>query len=147
MMSNETKGANMKLEAVGTTDERNECDCCGKTGLKRTVVLRDEDGDFRFYGTTCAARALGRKATTRAAAEKAVRAAIVETLEADHVAKLREKLNTADALAVALGWNYKPSERWNVFAATWLKDVGRYRVLERLEGEPRRLLSRLLELS
>lgn len=44
----------------GITDERDSCDCCGKTNLKRTVVLRTEDGEFVFFGTTCAARAMKR---------------------------------------------------------------------------------------
>ena len=44
----------------GITDERDSCDCCGKTNLKRTVVLQDteNDGEFVFFGTTCAARAM-----------------------------------------------------------------------------------------
>lgn len=43
----------------GITDERDSCDCCGKTGLKRTVCLHDHDtGLDVFFGTTCAARAM-----------------------------------------------------------------------------------------
>lgn len=50
---------------AGTTDERTDCECCGRTDLKRTVIMRvlDADGnqiDQRFFGTTCAARAAGR---------------------------------------------------------------------------------------
>lgn len=134
------------LKAIAITDERDSCECCGKGGLKRVVVLKNEDGDFFFYGTTCAARALGRKATTKAAAERSVLEAVAETKAADDVARIREKVETADALAELLGWNYKPSDRWNTFAATWLRTAAPS-VVERLEGEPRRLLSRLLELS
>lgn len=46
-----------KIEFVGVTDERNTCDKCGKTHLKRMVVLKI-DGEFAFYGTDCAAKAL-----------------------------------------------------------------------------------------
>lgn len=42
---------------LGTTDDTTTCDCCGKTNLKKTVVL-DIDGSVVFYGTDCAARAL-----------------------------------------------------------------------------------------
>lgn len=42
---------------LGITDERNTCECCGKQRLKRTVAI-DFDGDVRYYGTTCAAKAL-----------------------------------------------------------------------------------------
>jgi len=44
----------------GITDERDTCDCCGKSNLKRTVALADadDDGEVVFFGTTCAARAM-----------------------------------------------------------------------------------------
>lgn len=50
---------------IGSTDERTECECCGRTGLKRTIVVRETTGhDSRvvYYGTECAARAAGRSA-------------------------------------------------------------------------------------
>ena len=47
----------MSFTVVGTTDETLSCDCCGRTGLKMTVVLRDSEGEFVFYGRTCAPRA------------------------------------------------------------------------------------------
>lgn len=57
---------------IGTTDECIECQRCGKADLKSTVVLEilDADGnggEFTYYGSSCAARALtemdGRKRT------------------------------------------------------------------------------------
>jgi hypothetical protein len=49
---------------VGITDEVDTCSCCGKSGLRRTVVFettqewQGEGGDqFVFLGTTCATRA------------------------------------------------------------------------------------------
>lgn len=42
---------------LAITDERTICECCGKQGLKRTVVIEFEN-DVRYYGTTCAAKAL-----------------------------------------------------------------------------------------
>lgn len=43
----------------GTSDEVTTCDCCGKTDLKSTVAIHDdEQGETLFFGSTCAARAL-----------------------------------------------------------------------------------------
>lgn len=44
---------------LGTSDEVTTCDCCGKSDLKRTVaIMDDERGESLYFGTTCAARAL-----------------------------------------------------------------------------------------
>jgi hypothetical protein len=52
----------MTFTTIGTTDDCTTCDCCGKSHLKMTVVLRDDEGEVFFYGRTCAARATGWKA-------------------------------------------------------------------------------------
>jgi hypothetical protein len=39
-----------------------ECDCCGRQGLKRTVMMRLNDGDTAYYGVVCAAKATARDA-------------------------------------------------------------------------------------
>ena len=43
-----------KLQVVGYTDSVPQCACCGKDGLKRTAVMKDSDGNYSFFGTTCA---------------------------------------------------------------------------------------------
>ncbi|OIJ99031.1 hypothetical protein BIV25_11035 [Streptomyces sp. MUSC 14] len=57
-----------KWKIKGVTDDFTECGCCGRRGLKRTVALmpldadENEDGtaeDVAYYGTSCAATALG----------------------------------------------------------------------------------------
>ncbi|MFF0795107.1 hypothetical protein [Streptomyces spiralis] len=57
-----------KWKIKGIVDDITECGCCGRRGLKRTVALMpldadgDEDGtaeDVVYYGTSCAATALG----------------------------------------------------------------------------------------
>jgi hypothetical protein len=48
-----------RYRLVGVTDERDSCDCCGRTNLKRVVVLHDGD-DHVFFGSHCAARLLGK---------------------------------------------------------------------------------------
>jgi hypothetical protein len=50
---------------VGVTDESTQCDQCGRTELRSTVVLYTLDADGNddavvYYGSSCAARALGR---------------------------------------------------------------------------------------
>lgn len=50
------------IKVLGVTDERTECECCGRSGLKRTVALSiSDDSDTRvaYYGTDCAHRSLG----------------------------------------------------------------------------------------
>lgn len=47
---------------IGITDEVTSCDCCGRTNLKRTIVLeREEDGVIVYFGSQCGARAVGWK--------------------------------------------------------------------------------------
>ena len=58
-----TETAPHGYRACGTTDEITDCDHCGRTGLKSTVILRfldaegNDDGE-RYVGTSCAARML-----------------------------------------------------------------------------------------
>lgn len=47
-----------KLTVEGSTDTVTECLCCGKKNLKGTVVLRDEWGNYSFFGSMCAKNAL-----------------------------------------------------------------------------------------
>lgn len=50
------------MKVLGITDERNECDCCGKKNLKCTVALEHTDADGNgtgsivYFGRDCAAR-------------------------------------------------------------------------------------------
>ena len=72
---------------IGVTDERNECDCCGRTHLKRTVVVSvtaDDGSRVDYYGTNCAARIAGMKAKeVEAAIERLSLAAQLKTLTAE----------------------------------------------------------------
>jgi hypothetical protein len=47
------------MKIKGIVDNVNTCDCCGKTGLAKTVALETNDGEIVYYGTTCASIALG----------------------------------------------------------------------------------------
>lgn len=46
------------LKPIAISDEVATCDCCGKSNLKRTVVLQDDNGGIRYHGTSCAAMAI-----------------------------------------------------------------------------------------
>ncbi|WP_406723382.1 hypothetical protein WJ438_00035 [Streptomyces sp. GD-15H] len=68
-----------KWTIKGIVDDFDECGCCGRRGLKRTVALMpldadgNEDGSVVYYGTSCAATALswtqGKVADTARAAQ------------------------------------------------------------------------------
>lgn len=57
---------------VGIVDDVTTCERCGKPELKATTVVQpldaegNPDGDVLYYGSTCAARALGVKGGARA---------------------------------------------------------------------------------
>jgi len=80
---------------LGTSDEVDACDCCGKSDLKSTVAIQDNDsGETLYFGTTCAARALkqtvkevkagtGAADRARAEAERARQRAARDTYEKD----------------------------------------------------------------
>lgn len=51
--------AGRRYVVVGTTEEWDACDCCGRTNLRRYVVMRDVDGEYFRFGTSCAARLEG----------------------------------------------------------------------------------------
>jgi hypothetical protein len=42
----------------GITDSHTDCECCGKAELKSTVVLKDSEGNFGFFGKVCASKLL-----------------------------------------------------------------------------------------
>nr|WP_107905346.1 hypothetical protein [Streptomyces chartreusis] len=83
----------LKWKIMGITDEFTECGCCGRRGLKRTVALMpldaagNEDGtaeDVAYYGTSCAAAALG---WTQASVTDSARAAQAERGQRDATAR------------------------------------------------------------
>lgn len=97
------------FKVLGTTGDVTECEHCGRTELKGTIVLGildadgNPDGDAVYFGAVCGARAAGwttkdiRKAATAAdrAATEAERAARSAAAEADYDAS-RLLRGTAD---------------------------------------------------
>lgn len=89
-MSSTENTATARFSLVGVTGDVTACDCCGRDDLKKTVILGalDADGnveDVVYYGSECAARALGR----RGAARKVYREA-EDTARAADAARRRE---------------------------------------------------------
>lgn len=77
-----------KYKYLGTSDERLDCECCGKNDLKRTVAIEcQETGKVWYFGTSCAAKAL--RTTTKevnaalAALTKTAKAAEKERVQAE----------------------------------------------------------------
>lgn len=42
------------MKVLGINDETSVCECCGKTNLKRVVVIELDNGAIVRYGTDCA---------------------------------------------------------------------------------------------
>lgn len=47
----------MAYNLLGITDEVTVCECCGRSDLKKTLVL-DDGGATVYYGSECGARAM-----------------------------------------------------------------------------------------
>lgn len=50
--------ATYKRFTVRGISDKSECDVCGKTNLKMTIVIESESGELLHYGSDCAARTL-----------------------------------------------------------------------------------------
>lgn len=50
----------MALRILGISDDVTACECCGRSDLKKTVSLGDDNGGVRYYGCECAAKAIAR---------------------------------------------------------------------------------------
>ena len=59
---------------IGTSDEVTTCECCGKSDLKKTVVMSNEDGVV-YLGCECAARRAGHGVLARACKADRIRTA------------------------------------------------------------------------
>lgn len=75
----------MPLTVLGINEDVTTCECCGKAGLKLTVILSNGDGEV-YFGRDCAARAIagkyGRKKTAETM-EKMAREADRARMEAE----------------------------------------------------------------
>lgn len=79
-------------KALGTDDSITTCDCCGKSGLKLTVLIELDCGDVVNYGTTCASRNTGK-------APKVVKAEIAAEAKRIRDAAAAEYVASAEYIA------------------------------------------------
>jgi hypothetical protein len=95
------QGGVARYRLVGVTDERDSCDCCGRTNLKRVVVLHDGD-DHVFFGSHCAARLLGKPVRD---VNRQANAAQRQRVQAERTARhaAQRKAERAEALAAGFG--------------------------------------------
>lgn len=115
------------MKFKGIVDNVNDCDCCGKTGLVKTVALETSDGEIVYYGVTCASVALGygKEFTSRNAHKLAERVELREKyakLLASAMASAQEKANASGVDQVVLykkdkyhrmGWySVMEAEQW-----------------------------------
>lgn len=68
------------MQAIKTDDSVTTCDCCGRTGLKFTVLM----SNGAHYGAVCATRHAGKTSKELAAEMKASEAARVEAAKCEY---------------------------------------------------------------
>lgn len=100
--------AHTNSRALGTDDSVNTCDCCGKTGLKFTVVIELDGGDIAHYGQVCARRNTGKAQRTitseiKAAEQSRISAARAEFLSSTEYAAERARFAERDQVARTTG--------------------------------------------
>lgn len=100
--------------ALGITDAVTTCDCCGKSGLVRTVCMELDGGALVHYGTTCASRNTGKP--------RAVIASEVRQAEAARLTAAREAWRQHPAFGAERA---RFAERDRLAAATGARMLGR----------------------
>jgi hypothetical protein len=81
-----------KFRYIGTTDEQTQCDKCGRTELRSTVLVAelDQDGNVAevlHYGSTCAARALSSRYGVKVTKAQVMNAAASAELDRRNAAR------------------------------------------------------------
>lgn len=80
------------MKILGINDDVTTCECCGKSNLKKTVVLELDGGGEVHYGTDCASRAIhgNNKAGNKKSIDTLARAASLarKWLAAGHAAEI-----------------------------------------------------------
>lgn len=68
------EGGYARYKVLTVNDEKDHCQCCGKTGLKRVVWIEDQlSGEIKHYGTICAlhpSKAFGLEREVKAAVQR-----------------------------------------------------------------------------
>jgi len=112
---------NEGIKIIGFTDSVNECECCGKTGLKGTFCVTIE-GEERYYGSTCAHKKHG--------FDKKQVAAYVKTYD--------DKLENAENMACRIltrkfGTNKYSQAHWLGIVAQLMQTNGRAEFIQKVK--------------
>lgn len=63
------------MKLLGITNDFDTCECCGRTGLKKVMVIGDESGQMN-YGVNCGAKKLGLSGLSRTRSISRAQAAV-----------------------------------------------------------------------
>lgn len=88
------------MKMIAVTDDFDTCECCGRTGLKRTAVLADDEGNTIILGTTCAANKLGKGGS------KKVELAELLSKKTDHRTHCLEQQAAGKSRTILMGWAF-----------------------------------------
>jgi hypothetical protein len=67
------------MKALGIDDSVTQCSCCGKSGLKSTVLVELDNGEVVNYGSVCATKNTGKSKSTISTEIKDHRKALVKS--------------------------------------------------------------------
>lgn len=99
------------IKILGTDDSVNSCECCGKTGLKYTIVV-EVDGVVMHYGSTCATRHTGMKSGQIKKAIEDKKQATIDAAKKEFHATI-EYLNHVVKLAQLHRENIRPGKEFH----------------------------------
>jgi len=112
---------------IGITDEVTSCDCCGRTDLKRTIVLeRAEDGVIVYFGSQCGARAIGwtTKDFERAAKDAQIdRKKAIDAAVRNHPASILRSQWLTDHYNNGGTWQNAPFTEWRALDSEAIEAV------------------------
>lgn len=111
-------------KTLAIVDDVNTCDCCGKTGLKSTVVMACEAGEIKHFGSVCATRHSGRdikiiKDEVRQIESKKLNAAKSELMESTEYQSCQLKIAEAHRNGI------KPGSSFHAFVKNALEAADR----------------------
>jgi len=86
-------------KAIGIDDSVNQCSCCGKSGLKFTVIVELDCGEVVNYGSVCATKNTGKSKSTIAAEIKSaetdtIAAALTELKSTEEFKNYQQKISS-----------------------------------------------------
>ena len=125
------------MQLLGITDEITTCDCCGKSKLKKTFVIKDDNGNINYYGSTCYARIMGIKPkdskikidghTICSAGRIQLRQHGREFYSVWCCGKIMEIIPITDqrinTTKIVRDWQNKDIEEWNKGNKDWFKNI------------------------